>query len=554
MWRAEDISLTWITGALVVASLILYGLHPIKAWRLRRIPGPRSAWLIGNFGSFLTGRGIHLVFSDWSKQYGSLYKIWWGASPSIVVTEPEVGRLLILRNGERLALRGAPDLLTGRDHKIQAANLVAIKDKTQHRDVKNAWFPMFNSASLEASCTLINECSERLCSHFAKYAADGQETNAWRDYGRLTMGVVGTVAFGVDFHTQDVDESEKSEAAKELIASAQALFTQNPFGGNLYAMLVLLFPFALPILKPIARVFPDAQMRKMAAARERLYKTSTQLLEMARLQASQDGKEVHSVDVAASASATDASAKPVDKLARKQARAVKPGSFMHLLMSSHHTTDGSSFTDTEIIAQAFIFLLAGYETTANTLAFTTYALASNPDKVAKLVEEIDRETPSGEVTAEHLVRMPYVDACIKEALRLYPPAVLLGRQLGEDTTIKGHVLPKGTGIMVPAYTLHHDPAIYADAEAFKPERWIEGTPEYAADKHMPGKWMPFGEGTRVCIGQRLALMEAKIALAHVFRRFTFKLSPGQIPLSTECTLLLKPKHGVFVTPILRKEE
>ena len=105
------------------------------------------------------------------------------------------------------------------------------------------------------------------------------------------MGVVGTVAFGVDFHTQDVDESEISEAAKELIASAQALFTQNrehllsthillvlnlaqlfyrdkhwcfaAFGGNLYAMLVLLFPFALPILKPIARIFPDAQMRKV---------------------------------------------------------------------------------------------------------------------------------------------------------------------------------------------------------------------------------------------------------------------------------------------------
>ncbi len=75
---------------------------------------------------------------------------------------------------------------------------------------------------------------------------------------------------------------------------------------------------------------------------------------------SADGKEVNKVDVAASsASATSGSAKPVDTLARKQARAVKPGSFMHLLMSSHHTTDGSPFTDTEIIAQAFIFLLAG---------------------------------------------------------------------------------------------------------------------------------------------------------------------------------------------------
>jgi cytochrome P450 len=71
---------------------------------------------------------------------------------------------------------------------------------------------------------------------------------------------------------------------------------------------------------------------------------------------------------------------------------------------------------------------------------------------------------------------------------------------------------------VPVYAIHHDPEIYTDPEVFKPERWLEGTPEYAADKHMAGKWMPFGEGTRVCVGQRLALIEAKIALAHVFRK------------------------------------
>ena len=72
---------------------------------------------------------------------------------------------------------------------------------------------------------------------------------------------------------------------------------------------------------------------------------------------------------------------------------------------------------------------------------------------------------------------------------------------------------------VPIYAIHRDPEIYADPEEYKPERWVEGTREYAADKHVPGKWMPFGEGTRVCVGQRLALIEAKIALAHVFRKY-----------------------------------
>lgn len=71
-----------------------------------------------------------------------------------------------------------------------------------------------------------------------------------------------------------------------------------------------------------------------------------------------------------------------------------------------------------------------------------------PTQVGRLLQEIDREAPEGVVTAKHLDRMPYVEACIKEALRIYSPAALLGRQLGEATVINGHTIPKGTGVMV----------------------------------------------------------------------------------------------------------
>ena len=80
------------------------------------------------------------------------------------------------------------------------------------------------------------------------------------------------------------------------------------------------------------------------------------------------------------------------------------------------------------------------------------------------------------------------------------------------------VTKQWAAMQVPVMCFHHDFKIYNEPEAYKPERWMEGTPEYAADKHVQGKWMPFGEGTRVCVGQRLALMEARVALTHVFRR------------------------------------
>ena len=73
-------------------------------------------------------------------------------------------------------------------------------------------------------------------------------------------------------------------------------------------------------------------------------------------------------------------------------------------------------------------------------------------------------------------------------------------------------------MQVPVLAFHHSPEIYRNPEAYVPERWMDGTPEYAQDSQVQGKWMPFGDGTRVCVGQRLALMEAKVALAHVFRR------------------------------------
>ena len=92
-------------------------------------------------------------------------------------------------------------------------------------------------------------------------------------------------------------------------------------------------------------------------------------------------------------------------------------------------------------------------------------------------------------------------------------------------------------MQVPVLAFHHSPEIYRDPEAFVPERWLEGTPEHAQDSQVQGKWMPFGDGTRVCVGQRLALMEAKVALAHVFRRCGLSaITPGS--MSQYCALVV----------------
>ncbi|CAK0783443.1 hypothetical protein CVIRNUC_006642 [Coccomyxa viridis] len=539
----------WTAGLLIVATIAIWGFHPLARWRYRSFRGPQPLWLLGNLVDFVR-KGTHKVFLDWNAKYGSIYMFMMGPNPVVVVNEPEVGRALLLSSDQRMNFRGAAELLSGDDKAMQANNLAGLNDKERHRDLKNAWLPMFNSASLGMSTELINRSAEHLCTNLAGYARQGKETNVWRDFGRMTMDVVGSVAFGVDFHTQENDGSKNSEEAQRLVEASAQIFSENPIARVGWGGLVTLFPFLTPIVRPISQRFPDPAAYRTSQARKKLRSVVGQLMKDARSAQAAEGK-VAPLKVDVDVSAGQQAAEPA---APRQRKALAPGSFLKHMLGSKHIASDQHFSDIEITAQAFIFLLAGYETTANTLAFTTYCLATNPEKAAKLMQEIDREAGQGEISLEQLRGMPYTEACVKEALRLFPPVTALARQAQQDTVILGHHVPKGAGIMVPVLAFHHSPEIYRNPEAYVPERWMEGTPEYAQDSQVQGKWMPFGDGTRVCVGQRLALMEAKVALAHVFRRFSFKLSPGQVPLDVVCPLLMKPTTGVFVTPMLRNEE
>ncbi|XP_049830256.1 cytochrome P450 6a2-like [Schistocerca gregaria] len=179
-----------------------------------------------------------------------------------------------------------------------------------------------------------------------------------------------------------------------------------------------------------------------------------------------------------------------------------------------------ALTISEVAAQSWEFFLAGFETSSTTISFCLYELARHPNIQKKLQEEIDDilEKNNGDVTYEDIMtQMPYLEKVVNETLRMHPAAPFLNREVEKDYKLPGHdcVLEKGTKVIVPVLGLHHDKKFYRNPEEFDPEHF---SMEQKASRH-PFSFLPFGEGPRICIGMRFALMQVKTAIVHLLSNF-----------------------------------
>jgi cytochrome P450 len=199
-------------------------------------------------------------------------------------------------------------------------------------------------------------------------------------------------------------------------------------------------------------------------------------------------------------------------------------------------------TDKQLRDEVMTLFLAGHETTANALAWTFWLLSSNVAAEAKLAEELERVLGGRTPTMADLPRLPYVERVIKESMRLYPPAWVMGRESVGECEVGGYRMPAGTTALMSQWVVHRDPRYHHDPQRFDPDRWTaeyeEGLPRFA--------YFPFGGGPRQCIGAGFAMTEARLVLAAVAQRFRMKLVPGQ-RVEPYASITLRPKEGIRMT-------
>ncbi|MGW7056841.1 cytochrome P450 [Streptomyces sp. NPDC054888] len=204
---------------------------------------------------------------------------------------------------------------------------------------------------------------------------------------------------------------------------------------------------------------------------------------------------------------------------------------LSLLAEAESAEDGS-FDASELREQVLVFLLAGHETTATSLGFALHLLALHPEQRKRAHEEVDRVLGGRTPGAADLEALPYVTQVLKEAMRLFPAAPVIGRRAVAATEIGGHTIPAGADVIVAPWVTHRHPAYWEDAERFDPERFTPeaeaGRPRYA--------WFPFGGGPRACIGQHFSMLESVIALAMILQKYDLEAIDTQVPVSSAITL------------------
>ncbi|CAO1424464.1 unnamed protein product [Diamesa serratosioi] len=206
--------------------------------------------------------------------------------------------------------------------------------------------------------------------------------------------------------------------------------------------------------------------------------------------------------------------------------------FMNLLIQMKNSKGEDSLTFNQIAAQAFVFFLAGFETTSTAMTYCMYELSLNEELQEKARQSVK------DVIVKH------------ESLRKYPPAPTLIRISKNDYPVPNtkHILPKNSVVWIPVHAIHWDPEIYPKPEIYDPERF---SPSQEAKRH-PFAFIPFGEGPRVCIAMRFAIMETKIGLATLLLNYKFTLDKTKtsVPIKiSPVKAILTPAEGIYLNLI-----
>ncbi|XP_069618947.1 thromboxane-A synthase isoform X1 [Ranitomeya imitator] len=513
-----------VTIALIAGLLGLLYWYSISAFSQLQKMGirhPRPAPFIGNVLLFQKGfwEGANQIL----KMYGPISGYYMGRRPMVLLSDPEAVKQVLQKDFSNFTNRLKMNLVT----KPMSDSLLCLRDQ-QWKRVRSVLTPSFSAARMKEMCPLIHQGCDVLLSNLQTFADSGESCNVQRSYACYTMDIVASVAFGTNVDSQKDPDHPMVQNSKKFLE----LFTPlKPL-----VLLTLAFP---SIMVPIARRLPNRNRDKINDFFRKIMKDMMdqrdqqpsgerrrdflQLLLDARTTASNVSVEhfdiVNQADLAA----------PVKEEPRKE------------------TT--KTLSEDEILGQAFIFLIAGYETTSSLLAFTTYLLATHPESQERLLREVDEFSENHDGADYNTVHhLPYMDLVISESLRMYPPAFRFAREAAADCTVMGCKIPAGTVLEIPIGCMQNDPRYWEEPERFRPERF---TAEEKQKRH-PFLYLPFGAGPRSCIGMRLAILEAKITLYRILRKFRFETCPHtQIPLQVTAVSTLRPKDGVYVRVVAR---
>ncbi|XP_071756411.1 thromboxane-A synthase-like [Centroberyx gerrardi] len=534
--EASGFSVSLSLFFIFLALLYWYSVFPYSILSRCGIKHPKPSPFLGN--ALLFRQGYFERVTDLIEKYGKVCGYYMGRSPVVLVADPDILKQVMVKEFSSFPNRTSKtfNIYT----KPVTDSLLLLRDE-HWKKVRGMFTPSFSAAKMKEMVPLINTAINSLMNNLNAYAESGEAFDIHRCFSCFTMDVTASVAFGTQMDSQ-------KNPNHPFVHHAEMFFSFS-----LIRPITLLFIAFPSILAPVVEFLPNkrqnqinnffsSSIKKIIKQRdeqppEQRRRDFLQLMLDAR--SSQECVSVEHFDMVNHADELDHTHQQAPQPASE-----KDNDYNHPRVSPTKRPQKTMLTEDEIVGQAFAFLLAGYEASSNTLAFTCYLMSLHPECHRKLQEEVDQfiarhESPD----YTNVQELKYLDMVISEVLRLYPPTLRFGRHIDHDCVVNGQFLPKGASLHVPTGFLHYDPDHWPEPERFIPERF---TPEAKANRH-PFVYLPFGAGPRSCVGMRLAQMQLKMALVHVFHRFSIvACSETKVPLELKSFTSLGPKNGIFL--------
>jgi cytochrome P450 len=342
--------------------------------------------------------------------------------------------------------------------------------------------PAFHRQRLTGFADLMVARTGEMLERWAPRAAAQEVVNVHSEMMALTLGIVGDALFGVDV----------TGKSKEV---GQALTTTLEITNDRFQQLFLL-PKAVPTPQ-------NVRFNGALAVLDRLVN---------------------------------------DVIAERRGSTQGKDDLLGMFMEIKDAETGESMNDAQLRDEVMTMVLAGHETTANALAWTFYLLSKAPAVARKLQTEVAAVLEGRTPGIADLPKLELTTAIINEAMRLYPPAWLIGREAIEDDVIDRYPIKAGQAVVLCAYTTHRHPKFWDNPQGFDPDRFLAP----ASAQRPKLAYFPFAAGPRMCIGNAFAMMEMQLVLASIAQRYQLDLVPG-FEAEMDPNVTLRPAEGIPTT-------
>ncbi|KGA32454.1 cytochrome P450 [Pectobacterium brasiliense] len=446
---------------------------------IKRLPMPPTRSILGHV-DYLKRSDVHLQMLRWKAQYGRFYRLRLGFTSAIVIADAECIRTI---------MKSRPDefrRISSIESVFQEAGLNGVFSSEGKRweHQRRLTEPMFQPAHLKYFYPSLRKVTSRLSDRFTMLAETGEAVVLVEEFKRYTVDITSLLAFGEDVNTLERGENPLSQSLRHLFPMI------NARSGSLF-----------PLWRYIRR------------ERDKQFDASLSLI-----------REY-----------VDGFIYRQRKRLRLNPQLIEAPENMLQVMLAEQKKDGT-LKDDDIVANAITLLLAGEDTTANTLAWMSFQLCSAPSVEECVFQECKEATDgAGALLPWPLPRLPWLTAVMYESMRLKPVAPLLYLEPTKNTVIDDFLIKKGTPLLLMLNASGFDDVLFQQPDDFVPERWLERGKASFSDLQ------PFGGGPRMCPGRSLALMEIKLgfhALCGGFRveaqqpasdvteSFAFTMSPS----------------------------